>query len=58
MTAEQLRQWLERHRLTAAQAGEQLWLDRATVFRCLRKEGELPRCLVMACAAIDLGVQL
>jgi hypothetical protein len=50
-----LRDWKERHGFTAIDASKALGMSRATFFEYLKKD-KLPRWLVLACMAIDEGI--
>lgn len=58
MVAADLREWQVRHDYTYASAADALGVSRATYARYLAANGELPRMLALACAAIDLGIDL
>ena len=57
MNAEQLKQWQKRHCFTYDSAAKELDMGRTTYYDYLKKEGELPRWLALACAAIDAGIE-
>lgn len=56
MTANDLRAWQQRLGYTYDTAAEELGMHRATYARYLKNEGELPRWLAWACAAISEGL--
>lgn len=58
MVAADLRAWQIRHDYTYASAADALGVSRATYARYLATNSELPRMVALACAAIDLGVDL
>ena len=57
MTADDLRVWQKALQLTYDTAAEELDMHRATYARYLKHEGELPRWLGLACAAVRAGMQ-
>ena len=57
MTASDLRAWQARHGYTYNTAAEALGMGRTTFAEYLTREGQLPRWLALACAAIDAGLQ-
>lgn len=56
MTASELRAWQARHGYTYNTAAEALGMGRTTFAEYLKREGQLPRWLALACAAIDAGL--
>ncbi|MBR8657840.1 hypothetical protein KDH83_31470, partial [Achromobacter sp. Marseille-Q0513] len=58
MNAAELRAWQQRHGYTYASAAASLGVCRATYANFLAKEGDLPRMLALACAAIGFGIAL
>ena len=57
MTANDLRAWQVRHGYTYNTAAEALGMGRTTFAEYLKREGQLPRWLALACAAIDAGLR-
>jgi hypothetical protein len=56
MNATDLRAWQARHGYTYNTAAEALGMGRTTFAEYLKREGQLPRWLALACAAVDAGL--
>jgi transcriptional regulator with XRE-family HTH domain len=57
MTAEDLRKWQKAQGYTYDTAAAALGMGRTTFAEYLKREGELPLWLALACAAIAAGLQ-
>ena len=58
MTADQFRQWRERHGLSRTGAAETLGLGRNQPERYEDKGQPIPKYIALACAAIDAGISV
>ena len=56
MTADDLRAWQQRHGYTYDTAAAELGMGRRTYADSLKRVGELPRWLMLACLAVDHGL--
>lgn len=56
MIAADLKAWQARHSFTYDTAAEELGIGRTTYYDFLKREGELPRMLLLACRAVDAGL--
>ena len=58
MTPKDLRAWLERNQLEPEAGAKRLGITSASMERHLNESAFLPRWLVLACAAVDAGLEL
>ncbi|WEE79450.1 hypothetical protein LZ683_08855 [Comamonas testosteroni] len=57
MTANDLRAWQQRLGYTYDSAAAELGMGRRTYADYLKRDGELPRWLALACAALEAGIK-
>ena len=56
MVAADLRDWQKRHGYTYETASDELGMGRRTYADYLKRPGDLPRWLMLACLAVDAGL--